>query len=539
MGLTVGDCMKLTALRESRVVAGSAGLNNIVASISVLEYADVASLIEGLFMGNELVITGLICIKDDISAQCAVIRHLHDMGEVGLILYYVGIFLPGLDERVLQTADELGFPIILMPENKRDLRYSEVITEVMEAIFKDRMQETYFVNEILERISRLPSHQQTIDRMLRMISDRIRSSILLADRTFTALNIAAWPMSAALNEQDVLAYYKNRPTALQETNPAKIAENGRMVFAEHQTIILENGSNMNVIILSESANINDFGVQTAEVIRLYMNIWKFNHNNSGYAELLRAIMKDEPDKMRRLAEILHVDVASIHVMWVLKSEEKGLSEKEKAVLNAGLLIMTRAFLQEHNRVAVVDIYEDNVIGFMSNPICMDQANSQAGSFMAEMNEAGMNAFFVVCTDLQNTAEVREAYNLIVEYYKDSRIIYPRKQIITIEEIEFVRKCREIINQGEKAVERHLIPLRPLRWHEAQQERELISTLEVFLLDTESSISLAAGMLFVHKNTIKYRLRKIHERLNHHVLKQPEAFNLYLAAALERLLKKSE
>ncbi|OGO81713.1 MAG: hypothetical protein A2Y21_10915, partial [Clostridiales bacterium GWC2_40_7] len=63
MGITVADCMKLTALRESKVVAGSKGMNNIVSSISVLEYADVASLVEVLFMGSELVITGLITVK--------------------------------------------------------------------------------------------------------------------------------------------------------------------------------------------------------------------------------------------------------------------------------------------------------------------------------------------------------------------------------------------------------------------------------------------------------------------------------------------
>lgn len=37
------------------------------------------------------------------------------------------------------------------------------------------------------------------------------------------------------------------------------------------------------------------------------------------SELVRAILRDEPLKMRRLADIFHVDVASIHSMWVLHS----------------------------------------------------------------------------------------------------------------------------------------------------------------------------------------------------------------------------
>ena len=539
MGITVADCMKLTALRESKVVAGSKGMNNIVASISVLEYADVASLVEVLFMGSELVITGLITIKDDVPAQCAVVRHLYEMGEVGLILYYVGIFIPRLDERVVRTADELGFPLILMPENRRDLRYSEVIYEVMEAIFKDRLQETYFVNEMLERISMLQGHQRTIVTVLRMISDRIRCSILLTDRSFTALNIAAWPMAATLNEQEVLDYYKNRPAAFLETSPGKLMLNEKEVFVDCQPVVLENGFIMNVIIISESAaHYDDITAQAAEVIQLFVNIWRLNNDNSGCAELFRAIMNDDPVKMRRLAEILHVDVASIHVMWVIKSEDKNLPAKKQAGINTKLLIKTKAFLQEHNRVAMVDIFEGSIVGFMSNPACIDQVNSLAETFMEETRDADMKVSLTLCSDLQNTAEVREAYMMIIEYFESARVIYPHKRIITIEEVRFACRCRMVINQGEKAVARQLLPLRPLRGDDAKQEKELVITLETYLLDAQTNVQLAGRLLFLHKNTIKYRLGKINERLNYNVLKLPEAYDLYTAVALERLLRES-
>ena len=540
MGITVADCMKLTALRESKVVAGSKGMNNIVSSISVLEYADVASLVEVLFMGSELVITGLITVKDDVPAQCAVVQHLHEMGEVGLILYYVGIFMPRLDERVIQTADELDFPLILMPENRHDLRYSEVIYEVMEAIFKDRLQETYFVNEMLERISMLQSHQRTINTVLRMISDRIRCSILLTDRSFTALNIATWPMAATLNEQEVLAYYKNRPAVLLETSPEKLKLNDKEIFVDCQPVVLENGSNMNVIILSENeAHYDDITAQAAEVIQLFINIWKLNNDNSGCAELFRAILNDEPVKMRRLAEILHVDVASLHVMWVLKNEDKYLPLKKQAAVNTRLLIKAKSFLQEHNRVAMVDIFEGSIVGFMSNPSCIDQVNSLAETFMDDIKDIDTKVSLTLCTDLHNTAEVREAYMLIQEYFESTRVIFPHKKIITIEEVRFAYRCRMVINQGEKAVARQLLPLRPLRGEDTKQERELVTTLETYLLDTQANVQLTGQLLFLHKNTIKYRLGKINEKLNYNVLKLPEAYDLYTAVALERLLRDSK
>ncbi len=76
MSVTVADCLKLSSLREAKLVAGQRGLNNIVAYVSVLEYANVAALVDCLFMGNELIITAFISVMDDVESQCAVLRRL-------------------------------------------------------------------------------------------------------------------------------------------------------------------------------------------------------------------------------------------------------------------------------------------------------------------------------------------------------------------------------------------------------------------------------------------------------------------------------
>ena len=63
------------------------------------------------------VITAFSSVADSVDAQCDNVRYLAAAGEVGLILYYVGIILPRVDERLVRLADELGFVLICMPEN--------------------------------------------------------------------------------------------------------------------------------------------------------------------------------------------------------------------------------------------------------------------------------------------------------------------------------------------------------------------------------------------------------------------------------------
>ena len=537
MSVIIADCLKLPALREAKVVAGSLGIKNVVSSISVLENSDVTAIAEDLFMGNEIVISAFFSIKDDVEAQCLAIRRLHEMGEVGLILYYLGIIMSELDERVIQTADELEFPLICMPVRRYDLRYSEVICEVMEAIFKDRMKETQYINEMLERISSLQDHQRNMNTVLRMICDRIRCSLLLTDRTFNILNSATWPMAATLNTHEVIACYRDRPTVMLEDQPVKLFFNDQSNYLFCLPVIIENRFNMNLIILDSTGAISlDSCKQAAEVIRLFVSIWKLDHGKEGSAELLRSILNDEPLKMRRLAEILHINISAIHIMWVLKSKDDNLTEKKQTLRNTRLLILTRRFLQENHRMAVVDIYNGNVIAFMDSPAYPSLVYLLAEAYMEEIEGAKEKLTLAICTDLENTADVRTAYMLIGEHLKSAKFIYPHKAIITIHEIQFACSCHEVIRGGEEAIASALLPLRPLRNDEAQQDQQLVTTLATFMLDAQTNVVETAQLLFLHKNTIKYRIKKINERLNYDVIKLPESYKLYMAVALERLLK---
>ena len=140
MSVTVADCLNLPSLRQGKVIAGAKGLGNPVNNISVIEITDPKFLISDKSINNcEISITSLYSVKDDIAAQCRVIEHLHNIGDVGMIIYYVGIVVKQIDKRLIELADSLDFPIIVMPENRDDFRYDEAIFEVTEALSRDRM----------------------------------------------------------------------------------------------------------------------------------------------------------------------------------------------------------------------------------------------------------------------------------------------------------------------------------------------------------------------------------------------------------------
>lgn len=536
MSVTIENMLRLPCFENATVEAGTAGLKNIVSSISVLEYSEPTN-VQGLFfeknkvyLGGELVITGFINIKDDVKAQCESIRRVHAAGDVGLIIYYVGIILQKIDQKVLDTANALNFPIICMPKNRLDLRYSEVISDVMEMIIRDQKQQKYFVGEMLERISRMQVSQRKMENVLRIISDRIRSTLILTDRQYEVLQAAAWPMSATNDLEEAMRIYRK---TLNNEKQRVTLNSGRQIYMDCCSLHSAGNVTLHLFMVSDRPIDKEQMDQSAEAVRLFINIWNNQEGNVGTTELIHAIIKDEPIKMRRLADIMHINVASFHSIWVIFTRNRTGSETSESA-NLMILSMVRQFFSQQKLHFVADIYKQQVIVFFEDLKFMDQIGSLAETFVQSLKHADQPSTLFYQTGLKSTTNARDAYVRLTHHVKDVFAIYPKKHILTSKEVQFAKDCAEKVIHGEKQVQETITPIAPLLSDDNGEM--LLSTLSVYLLDTHMSITDTADILFVHPNTVKYRLRKINELLNYPVRKLPEIFWLYIAVATRRILK---
>ncbi|RAM11712.1 PucR family transcriptional regulator, partial [Listeria ivanovii] len=318
MSVKLEDLMKLPSLKEAKVVSGKSGLSKLVSSISVLEYTEVALLDDELFdnnefYGSEIVVSAFVNICNDVEAQCRTIERLHKVGEVALILYYVGIFIPKLDKIFIDYANELDFTIIVMPENEMSLRYSEVIYEVVEAIVKQEMTDTNFVSESLEQISNVRPAQRNIDTTLKILSDRTHVSLVLTDNSFQVINSITWPRTRQWDFDQIIEASKQ----LGDNELATWIQAERTVYTAKKPIFQDGIQAMHLFMMKEKDTLTtDVAMQISEVVQVFMNLWGKNYVEISTAELMKAILNDESLKMRRLGKILNVDVSSIKWMWL-------------------------------------------------------------------------------------------------------------------------------------------------------------------------------------------------------------------------------
>lgn len=520
MSVTLKQALVLPSLRQATLLAGFDNLDRPITSVNVLEYIGTETLHQqsepaDRFAGGELVLTCFSSIPTNVDAQCECLRALSQVGQAGLVLYYVGSVMPQVDPALVTLAQELDFPLLVMP-HRTELRYSEVIGDVMEAILRDQADNTHLLGDILEHMTLLPEHQRTVDTVLQLLSDRLRATVLLLDGTGQLLGACAWPRGSQADMTDLLIQ----------------ARQGNADQCCRLTIDPGDAAPMELCLLKAGQPLsNEVQQQAQDVMQLALNLWSLKHAELAIEELVRAILRDEPIKMRRLAALFRLNVASIHCMWMLSPLDPACREE----FLRRVPTIASQLLEPHCQAAIAGSYQDFVIVLADNGVFGPEGEALAAQLDEQLKAEGLGAGFVCCQGLENTAQVRAAFLRSSEGLPSAQTIWPTRTVHTLGEIDFALHCKNDLVQDEASVTRCRAVLAPL--HSSSEELPLVDTLAVYLLDADQNIVRCAQQLFLHKNTVKYRYQQITHRLGHTPDKLPELTALYEAVALYRLLEK--
>lgn len=526
MSITVSDCLKLPSLQEANVIAGHGGLDKFVSAVSVLEYARVFAMADPLFLGNELIITAFTSVMDDVEAQCNAIRRLHEVGESALVLYYVGYYVKTIDKKLIDTANELDFPLIVMPVNNYSLRYNEVIIEVLEKIFEERKKATRFVPLLLKQISAMRERQRTASGILRILSDHLRYSFLLLDSDGREQGLAIWPTSLS---QELIDGFRDCADA-PEQFPATLTYHDKQYEVRQLILDTKHHMDLRLYVMAEAGGLNgDFCEQAGEVVETSYNLWRSNLKKGSSDDLVRMILNEQNRDIYRIAGNLRIDLRELRIMWaILPKGAVGVSEDAVSQQKQ----QVKEYLCGAKKTAIVDVFDQGIVAFMNDAPYPGIDGELAQDFMAEFGRAHPDTVLIWCGGLDSILDTRRAYMLIEQYCSTACVIYPHKSIITHQDLLFAETCHSLMQGDAAALEHTLSVLAPLAGQ--KDEKDTWETLGAYLIDADKSTSAAASVLHVHESTVKYRLNKINRRLGYDITQMPATYYLYLALAIRRL-----
>ncbi|GHP13876.1 hypothetical protein YK48G_13010 [Lentilactobacillus fungorum] len=510
--MTVKDVLQLPSLKRAKVIAGDSAINKVVASVSVLEYSQITTTQAEIykhinFNNDELVLTAFASVRDDVEAQCENIRALAEAGELGIILFYVGLVVPKVDPKLIETANQCDFLVILMPKNEPELTYSSVITEIMFAVFNDQIENPNFSAELVEKVSSMPTYQQNIDMVLRLLSDRLRASVAITNEEMSLISSQQWPQTNHVIWRKIL---NNRQSGNHQTG-------------NHIYIDKVNDKNRQLVIYKEHGELSHtLQKQAIETIRISLNLWDNDDADHNLVDLLDAIIQNRPQKISQLAKQNHISINALSMLLIISNLEKADNINR---IKADIKRISSSLAN----VIICEAYRDEILILpVTRPATLQDWDDWQSAILHYARQQHLQLTLTKFNDLHGEATIRDAYINHYKYLPTTEIIFPTKTTFSEQDLQFARSCQELINQCGEPIESRIRLINQL-------PASMIKTLLVFLLDARGSVEDAANILFIHRNTAKYRLKKISNYFGFKIGIMPESLVVYQAAAIYRIV----
>lgn len=127
------------------------------------------------------------------------------------------------------------------------------------------------------------------------------------------------------------------------------------------------------------------------------------------------------------------------------------------------------------------------------------------------------------------------YRLINENWMFVEYVFPYKRVFTVYDMTLVSNCTNIRMQNSSLKETFMNLLDPFnRELGSNKAKQLLDTLETFVLDAGLNSSKTAKFMGIHTNTVQYRLKRINEVLGAEITGNRVIPALTIALALKDL-----
>ncbi|MCJ7513576.1 MAG: PucR family transcriptional regulator ligand-binding domain-containing protein [Anaerolineales bacterium] len=175
MPLTLREAMTLVEpLKNARVIGGAAGLDNVVQSVNVMEVPDILEWVHP----GELLVTTMYPLRDDAAAIDLLVPRLAEKGLAGLAVTPTG-YMDAFPPAMIKAADELGFPLIELPQK---VSFIDIIQPVTSEILRLQARELIQSEQIHRQFIDLVLSGGTFRDIALGIAQRVNRPVTVVDR---------------------------------------------------------------------------------------------------------------------------------------------------------------------------------------------------------------------------------------------------------------------------------------------------------------------------------------------------------------------
>lgn len=548
-GITVSDAYKL--LRDDGIVwkAGKSGESNIINAVTVLE---ILNCMEWL-LGGEMILTTLNVCKSE-KDKLDLIRDLRNGGAACVIVH------PGDKEELINInnivsyADSIGFPLFLA---ERKVPYSLIIKKIYENLLnkeENALKKAQQINSMMNNI--LISDYNGVSKIIEKLSSIVGKNVVLLD---DFMNVIA-------------EKYITEGKEITDENKKKIFEYIKTCL--YNTFYMENVSNdIKIINFDEQCDIMIIPININKNFYRYLIIFKYGKISDKEKEFISVAL---PGTISALKVDMLTTQAISDTEQRLKSDFFYDLVNERHTSNELMLRRARTLglnLLEKNFLVVVDLddfenyYKENytkgechfqrikrdlkksveqafrvakmerrvalfvqqsdacilVVGFTYKEYktgiyknIIDTISNNIIKIFDEKN-ADISVTISISSDFSSLNDTNNAFNQALFAKDIGKKLFNSKKILYYDDMGIYKYVS--FENKDDILKHH--PLRALYALDEDDKLSLLETLEIFL-DNYPSIKTTAEKLYIHPNTVKYRIKKIKDVVGAQILDDPQA-----------------
>ncbi len=210
--IAVRSLLTLPPLQGSVVAAGGGGLGREVSGVNVMEVPDIESFVKA----GELLLTTTYPLRKDPASLVGLVRMLDRLGLAALAVK-PGRYLDHLPDEALLLAEQLDFPVILLPG---DTSFNEVIGALLAVVLVEHDLEPTKADAIRERLTGVALAGGGHEEIARTLAGALECQVEVLDLDGTVLG---WGGSGAMGDEEPWSF----PVSVGGSERGRIVVHGR------------------------------------------------------------------------------------------------------------------------------------------------------------------------------------------------------------------------------------------------------------------------------------------------------------------------
>ncbi|MEW6243369.1 MAG: PucR family transcriptional regulator ligand-binding domain-containing protein [Bacillota bacterium] len=550
MSISVQEAMLLEPFRRARLIAGQGGLDRLIRSVTVMDTPDIANWLKG----NELLLSNIFVIRDDPKAQVALIKEIVNKGAAALGIK-LKRFVDSIPQEMIELADELCLPIIEMPV---DVAWIDVITPVLGEVLNRQLTALERSEEIHRRFTSTVLKGGGLSAIADNLAELIRFSVTITDAAFTVLAEAGAGAAVPGGFVPLGDLVRHLEEATEVKTPLghsffRVRLNGvdclccpvkaeqdlygyllvwlpaEAEVTERDTVAIEHGLTVTALEMVKRQAVS-------EVARRFQNnfILDLLTGNMESRETVIGRGKSFGWNLEVPYWLMILDIDEFERFYLNQTradDHRAQRVREQFVNSVRRALVDEGFGEEAMTMDLSDSVTVLLPKKDERCDCKSIASRIKDRVTRDMKEvtvsAGIGRFYPDIMDLKRSyREAKQALTL-------GRAVWGRNSVIHFDDLGAYRVLCSITDR-EELLAFHHETIVPLLQYDEKTDSDLIRTLETYF-SCQENIKATAQKMFIHPNTVRYRLNRISDLVGLSLERSEDRLNLQIGLKVHRLL----